>query len=212
MVALVSCKQINEADVYRKCIEQDDRLCAIHAVTRLLTQSPLDATWNDTLAILYSNVGMTQQAVLAADKALTLRESEAVRLVSASGHKQLGNFDKALDGFRKLVEAHPNDLEFLYENGYLLIRLGRDNEAVAWLDKVLAHPKATTTSMQEFIEQGSQTVPYAAIAHNLKGFIQAKKGMNDDAVRSYEAALGLFPDYFLAKNNLLILRTSMGKK
>lgn len=209
---MASCKQINEVDVYRKCIEQDDRLCAIHAVTRILTQSPLDATWNDTLAVLYSNIGMTQQAVLAADKALTLRESEAVRLVSAVGHKQLGNFEKALDGYRKLSDSQPNDIEFMYENGYLLIRLGRDDEALPWLDKVLAHEKATEISMQEFIEQGSQMVPYAAIAHNLKGYVAAKKGRNDEAIRSYEAALNLFPDYFLAKNNLLVLKATTEKK
>jgi tetratricopeptide (TPR) repeat protein len=209
MLGGTGCKQTDEADVYRTCMGNQDRLCAVQAVSRLVTAEPFNATWLDTLAILYSNLGMNEQASLACARALNTRESRAVRLADGASNKALGKFDRAFDSYSKLLAAEPQDLEFQYENAYLLIRLGRDDEAMPMLDKVLAHPKAAELQMQEFVEQGSQMVPYAAVAHNLRGYIHTRKGQNQDAVAAYQASLSIFPDYFLAKNNLMVLMAQM---
>jgi len=205
MLGTTSCKQTDETDVYRTCMGNQDRLCAVQAVSRLVTAEPFNATWLDTLAILYSNLGMNEQASIASARALNTRESRAVRLADAASNKAIGKFDRALESYRKLLTAEPQDLEFQYENAYLLIRLGRDDEAAPILDKVLAHPKAAELQMQEFVEQGSQLVPYAAVAHNLRGYILTRKGLDHEAMAAYQASLTILPEYFLAKNNLAVL-------
>lgn len=212
VLGVTACKQTDEADVYRTCMGNQDRLCAVQAVSRLVTAEPFNATWLDTLAILYSNLGMNEQATLACARALNTRESVAVRLADGASNKAIGKYDRALESYRKLLTAEPQDIEFQYENAYLLIRLERDDEALPMLDKVLAHPKAVEQQMQEFVEQGSQMVPYAAVAHNLRGYILTRKGLNQEAIAAYQASLNIFPDYFLAKNNLMVLMAQLKSK
>ncbi|MDP6908785.1 MAG: hypothetical protein QF371_04725 [Flavobacteriales bacterium] len=200
-----------EWKVYKSATEHGDIGTAINSLNRILTIDKYDGNALDTLAILYLRSGANDAAAKLAFRALNVRESDAVTRVTATAHKNMGKHGIALEHFAKLQAKNPEDLQLLYEVAYANINLSKLNEALPFIKTMIEHPQSGTEVMQEFIKEGSQMVPYRSVAYNMLGFIQTKAGQNDAAVNSYQAALGLFPNYYLASNNLKVLKEKLKK-
>ncbi len=201
-----------EWDVYKNVMEQGDVITAINSLNRILTIDKNNGNALDTLAILYLRSGANDAAAKIAFRALSVRESDAIIGVTARAHKNLGKHDIALEHFSKLQAKNPEDLQLLYEVAYANVNLGKLNEALPFIKTLIEHPQSGTEVMQEFIKEGSQLVPYRSVAYNLLGFIQTKAGQNEAAINSYQAAIQLFPNYYLANNNLKVLKEKLQEK
>ena len=201
-----------EWKVYRSSMEHGDITTGVNSLNRILSIEKYNADALDTLALLYLSAGSNDAAAKIATRALNVRESDELVLALGKAYKGLGKHDLSLENFSKLLIKRPKDLELLYEVSYAKINLGKLREALPEIQMIIAHPESEKTVMQEFIKEGSQMVPYKAVALNMLGFLQNQAGQSADAMASYQAALGIFPNYYLASNNLKILATKMQAK
>jgi tetratricopeptide (TPR) repeat protein len=209
-VLLGSCdstkKQVEfEWKVYESAMEHNDRTTAIGSLNRIITLEKYNADALDTLCQMYLNAGLNNAALKVATRANNVRESDATTKVLGKANKDLGNHEQALLHYNKLVEKSPQDLEVLYGLAFCNINLGKANEAVPFIQRIVEHPESASIAMKEFYQNANQYVPYKAVALNMLGFLQSQAGQNEAAIKSYRAALSVFPDYYLAKNNLRIL-------
>ena len=201
----------NEWKVYRSTMEIGDVSTAIVSLNRIIALEKYNGDALDTLAILYLNAGSNNAALKVGKRALNIRESDALNQVLAKANKNLGKYEEALPYFSKLLVKNPEDLELMYEVAFVNINLGKGNEALPLIQQIIAHPNSGSAVMQEYHQNGSQLLPYKAVAFNMLGFMQTQVGQNEDALQSYRTALSIFPKYALAQNNLNVLMTKMKK-
>lgn len=194
-----------EWKVYESSSVHNDRTTAITSLNRIIALEKYNSDALDTLSILYLNVGMNDAALKIATRATNVRESKEVTKVLAKANKNLGKFEQAIIHFNKLLEGSPDDLELLYESAFCNINMNKPNDAVPFIEKMIKHPESGSQVMQEFYQNSQQFVPYKSVALNMLGYLQAQAGQNEAAVQSYQAALQIFPKYYLAQNNLRVL-------
>ena len=194
-----------EWKIYHSAMEHGDYSTGINSLNRIVAVEKYNADALDTLALLYLSAGSNDAASKLATRALNIRESDALVRVLGKAYKGLGKHDLSLEYFSKLLAKKPQDLEMLYEVSYAKINVGKLREALPEIQMIIAHPESEKKLMQEFINEGSQMVPYKAVALNMLGFLQNQAGQPADAMVSYQSALAIFPKYYLAGNNLKIL-------
>jgi|GEM_PF-2484352 len=197
--------------VYTRSMEHSDIGTAIVSLNRIVAFDKYNGPALDTLAILYLQSGANDAALKIATRAANLNESDAITEVLAKSNKNLGNHEAALENFNKLLTKDPESLSLLYEVSYANINVGRLAESVPYIQRIISHSESGNELMKEFINEGSQTMPYRAVAYNMLGYVQAQAGQDDAAIQSYEAALAIFPTYYLATNNLAVLKAK-GRK
>ncbi|MCF8276437.1 MAG: tetratricopeptide repeat protein [Flavobacteriales bacterium] len=198
--------------VYNSVMDQGDIITAITCLNRIVAFEKYNPDALDTLAILYLKSGSNEAAAKIATRALNVRESDVLTKVLAKANKGLGKYDIALENYSKLLVKTPEDLELMYEVAYAYINLSRLNDALPFVQKIISHPESGSAVMQEFIKEGSQLLPYRAVAFNMLGFIQTQANEPEAAIKSYETALQIFPNYYLANNNLKLLSAKLEKK
>jgi tetratricopeptide (TPR) repeat protein len=209
--ALVACNGDKKAvdtewKLYESSLENGDASTAIVALNRILVFEEFNASALDSLAILYFRAGSDNACVKVGKRALNIRQSDAVERVMGKANKNLGQFEQAEIYFKKQLEKNPEDLSLLHDMAFTQINLNKANEAVPYIQRMIKHPNSGSEVMKEFYQNGSQLVPYRAVAFNMLGFLQANAGQKEAATQSYEAALQLFPKYALAQNNLRVLK------
>ena len=97
---------------------------------------------------------------------------------------RIGENEKALLSFKKVVEFNP-DYPDAYNNiGYMLQRQGKFEEAIAAYERALA------------------IKPDYAMAHNNLGNALKDQGRLEEAIAAYERALAIKPDYAEVRSNL----------
>ena len=105
---------------------------------------------------------------------------------------RIGENEKALLSFKKVVEFNP-DYPDAYNNiGYMLQRQGKFEEAIAAYERALA------------------IKPGFAMAQNNLGIVLMEQGDLDQAIAAYERALAIKPDYVEAQWNLSLTLILLG--
>ena len=198
-----------EWKVYNKAVELGDANTAINSLNRILIHEKYNGDALDTLAMLYLNSGSNAAALNIGTRAANVRESDATTRVLAKANKGLAKYDEALVHFSKLLEKNPDNLEVLYEMAFVNINLNKFNDAIPFVQQLIAHPNSGSAVMNEYFQNGSQLLPYKAVAFNMLGYMQMQAGQPEDALKSYETALAIFPNYALAQNNLNVLKKNL---
>lgn len=195
--------------IYNKAVSVGDFLTAAGALNAVLVKDTTQINVYDSLSLVYLNLGMHRAAALTAGQGLAKNETETLLQVSASSLKNLGDIETSLQQYLRLLELNPNDIGFLYEAAFGYIQLEAYAQAMQNIEMILVHPESSTKLMTEFVNKTGQNVPYKAVALNMRGFIQMQSGDGNAAIRSYQEALQLVPDYQLALNNLKVLSAKM---
>lgn len=195
--------------VYRHAVSVADYVSAASAMNRVLVKDSTQLNAYDSLGLMYLNLGMHTSAVLIAGKGLKKIETNTLLEVSAAGYKNLGDIESALENYLRLLEIDPENIGYLYEAAYAYIQLQQYEQATNFVNRLIAHPDSDTKLMTEFVNKTGQNIPFKAVGLNMQGFIQMKNGDNRSAIKSYQEAVKLVPDYQLALNNLKFLTTKV---
>ncbi len=132
---------------------------------------------------------------------------------------------RALDAYRTLIAAHPDDAMLLTRAGLAALRLGRDAEATALLDRATLQPdahwrawnlrgvaadrRAAFDEADAAYARASALAPTEAAVANNRGWSLMLRGRWAEAVEQFEAALGLDPRVEHGTANLELARAAV---
>ena len=172
---------------FREAIRRDPTYARPHAMLALVLA--WRAYWRHVPRERYAD------AIAAADRALELDPELAIAHVIRGELANLyeWDFEKADAHFRRAIELTPGDASARGSRAWLLMRLGRADEALA-----------------EALH-GVRLDPLSAPAHNTLGLISFHAGRSERAVSAYEMATALAPDYPAAPANLAVLHAVAGR-
>ena len=146
----------------------------------------------------YANLGKLDAAISCFEKALSIKPNyvEAHYNLGSANHK-LGQLDIAVRSYKKVVEIEPE---------YAVIHKNRILSVIYFFSKGLL-PDAIN-ALEVLIKES----PNDALLFNMIGGCYASQGKTDLAIKFYEKALILKPDYAIPKHmlNSLLGRTSKG--
>lgn len=120
------------------------------------------------------------------------QEIASIYVHMASCHKELEEFDRALDALRQAEEHNDGLKEVFNLRGFCLYRLKRHEDAIEAFERAIA------------IDPGS-AIDYANIGSNLR-----ELGLKEEAIRLYRMALDLDPDIDFARDNIRKLEADLG--
>ncbi len=119
------------------------------------------------------------------------RELASIHVHIASCHKELGEYEKALDALEE-AERHNEELKEIYNlRGFCYYRLKKHHEAIEAFEKAID------------LDPGS-AIDYANIGSNLR-----ELGHKQEAIRVYRIALELDPDIEFARESLARLEAEL---
>ena len=196
-----------ELKIYQNAILFGDYEVARTAVFGLLTRYPNRIDYLDTLVRIYFSSGAYSQALLAASIYLE-RDPGNMQLMELSAICQgaLNNNKESLDIYEKIY-ARSKSIYHAYQIAVLQYTLKRLGECETTVNVIINDPQAVKEKIRISVDQqNAQEVPLAAAAYNLRGVLQRDLNKTDKAREDFDAALKLFPDFVLAKNNIEALK------
>jgi tetratricopeptide (TPR) repeat protein len=135
---------------------EDVRARIAEALQKTQKEPDSQAAWRD-LGNAYYDGDMTRQAIVAYDRALALNPDDADVLNDQGAmYRQQGNFTRALANFEMALKIAPNNLESIYNVGYVnAFDLNRMDKALkAWRRYLeLDRTSETARQVQGFIER-----------------------------------------------------------
>lgn len=187
--------------IYSQAMQYGDLGVAINTVYTILALGG-EASYKDTLAYLYFNAGNNVQAILVADDILAEKPNSVTMLeITAISQQNLGLAKEALANYEKLYGLSP-DIYHLYSIATLQYSLKRFGECGNTIDQIIRSEdnvkpiKITNNNGQ------SQEVPIKAACLNMLGVMALELKQTDVAMKSFQEALKIAPDFALANGNL----------
>lgn len=191
--------------VYRMAIQRGDYSSASTALLYWMDARRDRKDLLDTLALLYVNLNLIPQAAAVAEERLAQDGSNMpLRELLAQCYERLGRFDEARKEYSTLFDKLKKSL-FLYKIATLYYFTRQEAECIKALEQIERLPSAgseTVVLTYENPEDGQQTLPVLAAALNMRGAMELEKGQTDSAVRYFEQALSVNPDFIMARKNL----------
>lgn len=150
---------------------------------------------------------------------------EALARIAADHALASGATLQALDAYRALIAAHPDEAILLERAGLAALRLGREAEATAFLDRATLQPDASWRAWNlrgvaadrrgDFDEadaayaRASTLAPTEAAVANNRGWSLMLRGRWSEAAEQFETALGLDPRVQHGAANLELARAAV---
>jgi Flp pilus assembly protein TadD len=203
-----------------------DHRGAERAYRRGLELAPEDAELHNALGWTLFQDGRTNEAAAEYERALASNPAHAKAHNNlALALVELGRLDDAAAHFRKSLELEPR-AEIYSDLGFAMARLGKSAEAVEDYRKALAlDPSCASAhanlavSLVQAGKLGEAESHYrkalagrpTAETHNGLGYVLAREGRADDAVREFRAAIDVNPKFVPAYNNLAEALAAQGR-
>lgn len=191
------------ARTYQVAIRYNDYDMAKNALYNLYVENPQNDSILFSLSALYLQSGQYASAVLSAQDVLKMKPQHTGAMeISAVSYENLGLKDKALANYESLY-LQTDDYETLYKMAFLQYDLKKMNESKTNIDILLSEntgPDQTVVFDAGNNEQKEYPIKVALL--NLKGLIAKSQGDKAAAKKLFEEALGIAPDFPLAKQNL----------
>lgn len=201
--------------IYSQAMQYGDLGVAINTVYTILALGG-EASYKDTLAYLYFNAGNNVQAILVADDILTAQPNNATMLeITAISQQNLGLAKEALANYEKLYALSP-DIYHMYSIATLQYSLKRFGECGNTIDQILKADENVKPIKITNNNGQSQEVPIKAACLNMLGVMALELKQTDVALKSFQEALKVAPEFALANGNLAkvteMLKTEAPKK
>jgi tetratricopeptide (TPR) repeat protein len=161
----------------------------------------------DTLMFLYFSTGQYNESLTLAEKIYNKDNSKLTALeIKAVSQQSLGLLKEALNDFESLNSKNKN-VKYLYQIASLQYDLKRVAECSGSINQILTMDGIEKETVPFFGQDRSrQEVSIKAAAFNMRGVLAGELGENDLAIKSYEEALKIAPEFALAKNNLEVMK------
>lgn len=199
----------DQAAFYQKVYEQglryNDLAVSTQAVHGIIAADPEATHWLDTLATLYFQRGAFAQCLLTSTEALQNTPGNQTTMEMAAVSKEnLGLLKEALADYEQLYSKSQN-IFHMYQISTIQYGLRRFGECEQTVNRLLADPKGKEETILINSERGQQRVPFYAACQNLLGVLMLDLGKQDMAKKHFDQAILIYPEFALAKANLLAL-------
>lgn len=209
LVFLISCtnestksKHIHYVKVYENALNMGDVDVAINACYQIIANDSNQNNYYDSLLALYLNTRNEGSTFLAARNSLKYRPNNfKITLVAAEYAKKLGMADTAINYYQRTYTLDKK-LEYIYNIAQVQYNMGNDAGAEKSADQIISDPNSEKeTIMLSLDKNNPQQIPLKAAALNIKGTIFIGMGSKEIALRYFNDALAIAPDFIIAKNN-----------
>lgn len=192
--------------VYETSLKYNDLSVATQASYALIALEPGNMNRLDTLARIYFQRSAFAQAIMVARDVLASQpENKEMLEITAFSKQSLGASKEALDDYEALYKLS-GDPYHLYEIATLQYTMRRFGECEANITRLLAMPEIADKTMTISYNKVNQQVPFPAALHNLYGVLHLDQGKEEIAIKHFQQALDLAPEFYLAKANLEALQ------
>ncbi len=177
---------------------------AISAMQSLLIWDSTKTNYYDTLAVLYYHSQNYAQAIQSAQIILD-KQPDNLKLLQIVSHsyQYIGRQDLAIPFFLKISQIQPDPV-IHYEIAACYFAAKDYSKIKPFVDKIMADKKSDTAKVTISFNRGrdQQDVPVKAACYNLLGTLSAEKHQKDEALKDFNLALALYPDFELTKQNI----------
>ena len=193
--------------IYNNAIKYNDFAVATQALYDLIAITPNADGLKDTLSQVYFQRGAWPQVILLTTEILEKAPDNTSALeLQAIANQSIGRAKESLDNYEALYKRTKSPYH-LYEIAALQYGIRRFGECEMSVNKLLSDPEIKDKVISISLQDGrTQEVPLTAAAQNLFGVMMLDQGRKDEAKAAFEKAVATFPDFLLAKNNLLELK------
>jgi tetratricopeptide (TPR) repeat protein len=141
-----------QAEIYAEAQQPDKAVAEYQAA---LKRSPNDAELYEALGDALQKISHTTEASSAYESELKINPHSAIALFNLGKIQvQTGDPAQGVDYLRRAVEAHASPAPTDFYLGFGLVKLGRDEEAAHWLEKVLDHEPSDFIRQSDYYELG----------------------------------------------------------
>jgi tetratricopeptide (TPR) repeat protein len=198
--------------VYKLAIQNYDLEAAKNSVYQILAIEGEQSVYQDSLAYIYFNQKNYVSYITVADKILAKSEKMDILERKAIALENLGAIKEAVTVYEK-VFAKKKIAVVAYKLGKLQHQLKRSAEAFATL-RSMENEKVDEKALLSFpgAKKGQQqSVPLKAAYMNLLGMVSYDLHSYEMAIKYFNAALKVYPDFFVAKQNKAAIEVMLKK-
>lgn len=193
---------LSDQAAYQLAIRYNDLNVAKGKLYDLILRNPSNIRYAELLASLYFDLNESSSAALVALDVLDLNRNNTTALeIAAYSLEQLGALDRALPHFESMYLLTGDNFS-LYKSGFIQYSLKRYPEALNSINMLIKNAKPEEVIGFPKSQTETQQVNMKAAALNLKGMIYLDQGSKLEAKTAFEEALGIEPNFDLAKENL----------
>ena len=204
---IVAAQTLNQVELEKNKLKQaliyGDQATATVMMYNIIALEGEKSAYKDSLAYLYFNRRSYLSCYLSAADALKNNPTNTEILeMSAFSLESLGAKDKAIDNYQKLLAITKNNFHAFKIAG-LQLELKKVVEAYTSIKKAESLVDKGTEKITYPINKSyNQQVPLKASIQYLKGIIEVEMNSKELAKKSFQKAIGLFPEFILAKQEL----------
>ncbi|MEM7035805.1 MAG: tetratricopeptide repeat protein [Bacteroidota bacterium] len=188
--------------IYEAALSVDDLAVATNSLYQCIALQPDRIGLKDTLARIYFQRSAWPQCILTSTQVLEKQpESEAMLELRAVSRASLNLAKDALSDYEKLYGLTSNPYH-LYEIATLQFTMRRFGECEQSIARLLKDEALKDQKIVLGTQKSRQEVPLNAACLNMRGVVDLEQGRKESAAEFFNAALKLFPEFTLAKNNL----------
>jgi len=191
-----------EKSIYKEALQNYDLDAAKNAIYHIIKLEGADSAYMDSLAYIYFNQKNYVSTLQVANKILKKNEKLPILELKAISLESLNALKEAVEVYEKIF-AQKKDMLTAYKLADVQQKIGRFAEAYATLKSVENHkfPEKGFVTFPTAKKEKVQNVPFKAAYYNALAKASYELHNYDEAIKNYEKALEVFPDFFLAKQN-----------
>ena len=201
-----------EKSVYKKALKNYDINAAKNAVYRILELEGEQSTYLDTLAYIYFKQQNYMSCLQVSNKILKQKEKKDILEFKAVSLEKLNDLKSAIDVYEKIYAIN-NDVVSAYKLAQLQQQIKRSAEAFTTLKSAenLKFPEELTITFPTTKKGQMQNVPFKAAFYNLLALTAYDLHNYKIALKYYDEALKVYPDFFVAKQNRQVVKMLQDK-
>jgi len=196
-------------------------------LSKYLTAYPGSPVARYALAAEYLATKQPEKAAKTLERVLqpSLKDPNVLAL-AGDIYSRLGDLTKGMSYFERAARERPDDPRFLASHAFAQLRLGNADAGFEGLQHVAGLTKSASAADEVVVvlslargdyegaaraaEAAAKRAPDSPITHNLKGLVLLRTGKEEEAIRSFEKALGVQPGFFPAAHNLARIDLAAG--
>ncbi len=201
-----------EKEIYNHALKNYDLDAAKNAVYHIIALEGEQSTFTDTLAYIYFNEKKYVSCLQVSNRILKQKEKPDILEFKAVCLENLNDIKAAIDVYEKIY-ALKKDVFSAYKLAQLQQRLKRSAEAYATLKSAenLKFPEKAYMTFPTAKKGKVQKVPFKAAFYNLMAQTGYDLHNYDMAIKYYDEALKIYPDFFVAKQNRQVIKMLLDK-